>query len=73
MGNKKTWNPVGAKQVSTVGMEEKRAFTLVLTISASGELLPMQAIFFRQTMASCSHTGAAHYKEAKKLGLSSNL
>jgi hypothetical protein len=60
-------NRFGAKHVSTVGMEE-RAFTLIPTISASGELLPMQAIFFGQMTASCPHTGAGRYEEAKKLG-----
>ncbi|KAJ7472583.1 hypothetical protein FB451DRAFT_990422, partial [Mycena latifolia] len=40
-----TWNKRGTKQVATVGQEEKRAFTLVPSISASGVLLPMQAVF----------------------------
>jgi hypothetical protein len=35
MGNKTTWNPKGEKQVVTVGMEEKRAFTLVPTIATT--------------------------------------
>jgi hypothetical protein len=68
MGNKTTWNPKGAKQVATVGMEEKRAFTLVPTISASGELLPMQAIFFGQTSASCPSKASARYGDANALG-----
>jgi hypothetical protein len=37
MGNKTTWNLKGVSQVSTVGMEEKSAFTLVPTISADGD------------------------------------
>ncbi|KAJ7218610.1 hypothetical protein GGX14DRAFT_314538, partial [Mycena pura] len=44
-GTKTTWNKKGEKQIATVGQEEKRAFTLVPSISASGELLPMQAVF----------------------------
>lgn len=68
MGNKTTWNPKGEKQVSTVGMDEKRAFTLVPTISASGELLPMQTIYFGQTAASCPNKKAPLYDEAKHLG-----
>jgi len=44
-GGKKTWNKTGKKQVSTMGMDENQAFTLVPSISASGELLPMQTIF----------------------------
>jgi hypothetical protein len=63
-----TWNPKGVHQVSTVGMEEKRAFTLVPTISASGELLPMQTIYFGQTTASCPSKKAVLYDEAQRLG-----
>jgi hypothetical protein len=44
-GTGSTWEKRGAKQVATVGQEEKRAFTLVPSISASGELLPMQLIY----------------------------
>jgi hypothetical protein len=44
-GTQQTWNKSGAKQVSTVGQEEKRAFTLVPSISASSVVLPIQAIF----------------------------
>ncbi|KAF8171213.1 hypothetical protein K438DRAFT_1536029, partial [Mycena galopus ATCC 62051] len=44
-GSGTTWNERGAKQVATVGQEEKRAFTLVPSISASGVLLPMQSVF----------------------------
>jgi hypothetical protein len=68
MGNKTTWNPKGVNQVLTVGMEEKRAFTLVPTISASGELLPMQTIYFGQTTASCPSKKAALYDEPQHLG-----
>jgi hypothetical protein len=55
MENKTTWNPKGEKHISTVRMDEKRAFTLVLTISASGKLLPMQTIYFGQIAASCPY------------------
>jgi hypothetical protein len=58
MGGKQTWHMKGAKQVATMGMDEKRAFTLVPLISASGELLPMQTIFHGQTSASCPSKGA---------------
>ncbi|KIY47277.1 hypothetical protein FISHEDRAFT_22535, partial [Fistulina hepatica ATCC 64428] len=44
-GARRTWNKSGEKQVTTVGHEEKRAFTLVPSISASGEVLAMQAIY----------------------------
>jgi hypothetical protein len=51
-----------------MGMDEKRAYTLVLSISASGELLLMQTIFFGQTISSCSSKGARRYSEVENLG-----
>ncbi|KAF8199319.1 hypothetical protein K438DRAFT_1516991, partial [Mycena galopus ATCC 62051] len=48
-GASSTWTQRGEKQVATIGQEEKRAFTLVPSISASGKLLPMQAVFHGQT------------------------
>jgi hypothetical protein len=58
MGDKRTWNKKGEKQVSTMGMDEKRAFTLIPSISASRKLLPMQTIFHGCTSASCPIKGA---------------
>jgi DDE superfamily endonuclease len=67
-GTKTTWNPKGAKQVGVVGEDEKRAFTLVPSISASGRLLAMQAIYLGKSEASCPRKGAPHYDEAMNLG-----
>jgi hypothetical protein len=66
-GTKTTWNETGAKQVATVGQEEKRAFTLVPSISASGVLLPMQAVYGGKTVKSCPSRNAALYDEAVAL------
>jgi DDE superfamily endonuclease len=66
-GTQQTWNESGAKQVSTVGQEEKRAFTLVPSISASGVVLPMQAIFMGKTKQSCPSRNASSYVEAQEL------
>jgi len=66
-GMKTTWNETGAKQVATVGQEEKCAFTLVPSISASGVLLPMQAIYGGKTMKSCPSPDASLYDEAEQL------
>ncbi|KAJ6464630.1 hypothetical protein C8R47DRAFT_69088 [Mycena vitilis] len=63
-----TWTQRGAKQVATVGQEEKRAFTLVPSISASGVLLPMQAVFQGKTAMSCPSPKASRYDEAIALG-----
>ncbi|EKM78198.1 hypothetical protein AGABI1DRAFT_129327 [Agaricus bisporus var. burnettii JB137-S8] len=67
-GSDRTWNLAGEKQVATVGQEEKRAFTLVPSISASGELLPMQAIYMGKTSISCPSPWAAGYDHAQELG-----
>ena len=68
MGGKWTWNKKGEKQIATMGMDEKRAFTLVPLISASGELLPMQTMFFSQTISSCPSKGAHRYSVEENLG-----
>ncbi|KAJ7210221.1 hypothetical protein C8J57DRAFT_987678, partial [Mycena rebaudengoi] len=67
-GTKSTWNKKGEKQIATVGQEEKRAFTLVPSISASGELLPMQAVFCGKTSASLPRPGSRGYADAESLG-----
>ncbi|KAJ7020183.1 hypothetical protein C8F04DRAFT_890291, partial [Mycena alexandri] len=61
-GTGSTWSPRG------VGQEEKRACTLVPSISASGKLLKMQAIFHGKTQASCPSPRAVRYLEAMELG-----
>jgi hypothetical protein len=60
-GSSSTWTQRGAKQVATVGQEEKRAFTLVPSILASGKLLAMQSVFGGKT-------ASKRYREAIKLG-----
>ncbi|KIJ41450.1 hypothetical protein M422DRAFT_102568, partial [Sphaerobolus stellatus SS14] len=45
MGSDRTWAPCGDKQVASVRKEEKRAFTLMVAISACGEILAYQAIW----------------------------
>lgn len=67
-GVKTTWNEMGAKQVPGIGKEEKRAFTLVPSISASGELLSFQAVYHGSTNQSCPSKDAVGFDEAKKLG-----
>ena len=68
-GTKTTWNKKGAKQVATTGLDEKRAFTLVPSISASGEWLGTQAIYQGKSAASCPSPSSKHYKDAIELGL----
>ncbi|KAI0260370.1 hypothetical protein BC834DRAFT_846191 [Gloeopeniophorella convolvens] len=64
-----TYERIGAKQVSTFGKEEKRAFTLVVAASADGTLLPFQAIWQGVTTCSCPYTSAPSYDDAKSIGI----
>ncbi|EIW77811.1 hypothetical protein CONPUDRAFT_30544, partial [Coniophora puteana RWD-64-598 SS2] len=58
----------GSKQVAVVGKEEKCAFTTVVGVSASGELLPTQFIFKGQTARALSSLMAPGQAEAFCLG-----
>ncbi|KAE9395696.1 hypothetical protein BT96DRAFT_1043228 [Gymnopus androsaceus JB14] len=67
-GDKMTWVPTGAKQVSLVGADEKRAFTLMVSVASSGKLLPFQAVYQGLTEKSCPSPGSPEYREAIELG-----
>ena len=58
-GNK-TWDEIGTKQVDIFGKEEKRQFTLMITTSCSGAMLPVQTIWSGKTVQSLP---AAHLRE----------
>jgi hypothetical protein len=60
-GSNLTWTQTGSKQVSVVGEDEKRAFTAVVSISNSGELLPFQAIYMGKSVRSCPEKSAKNY------------
>ncbi|KZT31979.1 hypothetical protein SISSUDRAFT_965602, partial [Sistotremastrum suecicum HHB10207 ss-3] len=68
MGPKLTWSQTGAKQVDVLGSEEKRAFTLVVGVSASGDALPFQAIFAGKTTESQPSKKARSRTEADEHG-----
>ena len=71
----KTWTKRGVKQVATANKEEKRAFTLVVGVSQSGEVLPFQAIYQgvdeRQSLPkkSTDPTLASFWDKAQELGI----
>ncbi|KII82686.1 hypothetical protein PLICRDRAFT_59034, partial [Plicaturopsis crispa FD-325 SS-3] len=67
-GSKLTWAPTGAKQVSVVGEDEKRAFTVLVSISNDGAVLPFQAIYSGYTERSCPNRSARNYGEAESAG-----
>ncbi|KAJ7222042.1 hypothetical protein C8J57DRAFT_1094600, partial [Mycena rebaudengoi] len=58
----------GSKQVSVVGLEEKCAFTLVVSLAADGTLVPFQAIFTGKSTRSRPHHYARGYKELSEVG-----
>jgi hypothetical protein len=48
-GANETWNEAGQKQVTVNGKDDKRAFMVMNGISASGIVLPLQAIYAGKT------------------------
>ncbi|EIM79980.1 uncharacterized protein STEHIDRAFT_26951, partial [Stereum hirsutum FP-91666 SS1] len=67
-GSNLTWAKTGSTQVTTVGLDEKRAFTIVVSLSNNGEMLPLQSVYFGQTQGSCPTKKAPHYDDAVKSG-----
>ncbi len=67
-GSNLTWAETGAKQVITVGSDEKWAFMAVLSISNSGEMLPVQAVYDGSTSWSLPRKDVLHYQDAIKHG-----
>lgn len=63
-----TYEKIGAKQVALLGAEEKRAFTVLVGVSASGAVLPFQSIWHGKSNRSCPSSHAAQRGEADELG-----
>jgi hypothetical protein len=63
-----TFEVVGSTQVPVVGLEEKRAFMLVVAVSSGGDLLPFQVIFKGKTLQSVPSRKAPRRDEADQLG-----
>ncbi|KAF8595651.1 hypothetical protein BDV93DRAFT_456378 [Ceratobasidium sp. AG-I] len=68
MGSNISWAPKGERQVSVVGVEEKRALTLLQAISMSGDALPFQAIYVGKTSRSLPSETAPSLDIAQSLG-----
>lgn len=60
---KETYAPIGSKQVEILGMNEQQGFTLLVGVSMSGEVLPLQAIYCHSP-ASLPSANAPGYKKA---------
>jgi hypothetical protein len=63
-GDKLKYAKTGMKQVSVIGAEEKRAFTIMVTIMSAGCLLTFQAIYQGKTDRSCPNSKSPHYNAA---------
>ena len=57
------YNLTGAKQVAVVGIEEKRAFTLMVSVAADGTILLFQAINRGLMRNSLPSADSPHYKD----------
>lgn len=67
-GSKLTWTQKGSHQVTVVGEDEKWAFTVVVSVSNSGRLLPFQAIHQGYSSKSCPASSAPDYNNVKAAG-----
>jgi len=67
-GNRLTWTQTGSKQVAIIGIDEKRAFTLLVSVAADGTVLPFQAIYFGKTSVSLPSKDAPCYDESMAAG-----
>ena len=63
-GALETYALIGSKQVEVIGKDEKHAFTLMVGISMSGEVLPFQAIYAGTTGRSLPTHNAPNYTKA---------
>ncbi|KIM89788.1 hypothetical protein PILCRDRAFT_94971 [Piloderma croceum F 1598] len=67
-GSKLTWAKTGSRQVTVIGEDEKRAFTVLVSVSNSGELLPFQAIYQGYSTKTCPAASAKDYDAATEAG-----
>jgi hypothetical protein len=66
-----TFAEQGSKQVKVTGKEEKRAWTAVVAVSKSGEVLPTQVVMKGGSPRSLPPSNAPFMAEAKKQGITS--
>ena len=63
-----TWAERGANQVSLTGTDEKRAFTVMVSVASNRTLLPFQAVYQGLTNQSCLSTSSPDYQNALAAG-----
>ena len=62
-GDQLTWAETGAKQIPVLGGEEKRAFTVLVSIACDGAVLPMQVIYGGKTHHSRPSPTSPNYSD----------
>jgi hypothetical protein len=67
-GSSVTYAPTGSLQVSTLGAEDKRAITMLLSVSNDGTLLPIQTIYKGLSSASTPSKNSPSHTEASDAG-----
>jgi hypothetical protein len=67
-GDKISWAETGSKQVPVLGCEEKRAFTVLISISSNGTVLPMQVIYTGKTHRSRPSPSSPHHSDLTAAG-----
>ncbi|GJF00494.1 DDE superfamily endonuclease domain-containing protein [Phanerochaete sordida] len=65
----RTYETIGSSQVNCLGVGEKRAFTILAGVSASGQALPFQAIWKGKTKASLPSPKSPGYAESQAVGI----
>ncbi|KAG2362624.1 hypothetical protein BDR07DRAFT_1284293 [Suillus spraguei] len=70
--NTTIYEEVSSKQVAVIGQEEKRAFTVVVGISASGDALPFQIIYCGKTAHSLPTKTTPQFKVMQDLSWGSS-
>ncbi|KAF8805766.1 hypothetical protein BYT27DRAFT_7103744 [Phlegmacium glaucopus] len=68
-GDKMTYAPIGAKQVSLVGGDKKCAFTVMVSVENDRTLLPLQAIYTGLSTASHPSKTTAYYNKVMSAGM----
>jgi hypothetical protein len=68
-GSGTSWTETGQRQVSILGAEEKRAFTLLVGLTMPGEVLPPQAIYFGKSARSTPEPSSPGFLAAQNLGV----
>ena len=66
--DKVTYAATGSKQIQVQGEDEKRAFTVLVSIASDGTVLPMQAIYSGKTHRSFPSPNSPHHKDLLEAG-----